>query len=515
MSQNIPSSSIPPAREPVPGNSEADKEQYSLDEMMKALREKEREKDEKGEVVTRSDGSVARKVKRRKRRSDQPETPTPEKEQKKLLFKVIAAFSLVLALFLGGLFLLLSHNSKSHRQELEKTASEWTGAEVELNGYKRLPFSATIQSAKFKWPASSYLRELQVSKIDGDVGFTSFLGARTGGLQLGGSTGKLVVGMPTASGEVGQSLEEGEFPFAFDQYYCQALDVTFGESQQVSLKGASASLRYVANGGFQVTLDQGTLMLDGWTPFPISSGLMRFNDGVIDIKSLSLDQPKGENSLMTSNLIISGRIPLTSGEKARLTAVTGHFSLSSLVGEKLSRFFSGAVVASEGEISYTVGEDQIDEIVMGFTADRVKMEGLPFLANLAELFPDRNLEGIEFDRGIKDSAITGTLRIRPEGVAIEKLEMAHKGSIKLQGGIVVFESGKIGGKFDMALNRAFVASQPRFAKSPLLPGTEKTGFINLSIKVGGTLAQPTDTFLSEFGLETGLPGSQNENQDGV
>jgi hypothetical protein len=67
----------------------------------------------------------------------------------------------------------------------------------------------------------------------------------------------------------------------------------------------------------------------------------------------------------------------------------------------------------------------------------------------------------------------------------------------------------------MALNRAFVASQPRFAKSPLLPGTEKTGFINLSIKVGGTLAQPTDTFLSEFGLETGLPGSQNENQDGV
>lgn len=513
MSQNIPPSSLPPAREPAPGESAADKEQYSLDEMMKALREKEREKDEKGEVVTRSDGSVARKVKRRKRRSDQPETPTPEKEKKKLLFKVVVAACLVLGLFLGGLFLLLSHNSKSHREALEKTASEWTGAEVELNGYKRLPFSATIESAKFNWPASSYLRELKVSKIEGDVGFTSFLGARTGGLQIGGATGTMVTGMPTASGEVGQSLEEGEFPFAFDQYYCQALNVTFGDSKQVALEGASASLRYVANDGFQVTLDQGAFLLDGWKPFPISSGLLSFNDGIIDIKSLSLDQPSEDDSMLTSKLKISGRIPLTPGEKVRLNSETGRFSLSGLVGEKLSRFFSGAVVESTGDISYTVGENQIDEIVVRFTADRVRMAGFPFLANLAELFPDRNLEGIEFDKGLTISAISGILRIRPEGVAIEKLEMAHKGSIRIKGGVVIFESGKIGGKFDMQLNRSFVAAQPRLANSPLLRGNEKTGFVRVNFKVGGTLTQPTDTFLSELGLEAGLPGIQNENQD--
>jgi len=145
MSQKPPPSSLPPTRENPQTDVDATKEQYSLDEMMEALREQEREKDEQGEVVTRSDGSVARKVKKRRRRSDQPDKPSPEKEKKSLLLKIILATCLVLALFLGAGFLLLNHNSKNYREGIEEIASEWSGAEVELKGYKRLPFSSQIQ----------------------------------------------------------------------------------------------------------------------------------------------------------------------------------------------------------------------------------------------------------------------------------------------------------------------------------------------------------------------------------
>ena len=514
MSKESPLNTLPPAREPASTDPEAAKDQYSLDEMMKALREKERAKDEEGEVVTRSDGSVARKVKRRRRRSDQPEKASPEKEKKNLLFKVTMVACLFFALFLVGFFIILSHNSKSHREGLEKTASEWTGAEVDLQAYKRLPFSLNAKALHLTWPESSYLRELSFSKIDGDANFTSFLGARLGGLQIGGATGKLVTGMPRVKGTVGHSFEEADFPFTFDQYYCQALDVIFGKSTQLGLRGVSASLRHIPNEGNQLTIDQGTMMLEGWKPFPISSGLMRFRDGVIDLKSLSLDPPESDDTLLTSSLKLSGLIPLKRGEKVRLKAETAQFSLSGLIGERLARFFSGAVIESHGEILYTMGEDELDEVVIRFSADQVRLSNLPFLGHLAELFPDRQLEELKFGSGLTGSAITGVLRVRPEGIAIENIEMAQKGNLRFRGGIVISKAGNIGGKVALSINRVFFASNELLVNSPLLRGTESTGYVKVDFRLGGTLAKPSDTFASELGIGRRLPGL-NKPQSGA
>ena len=68
MSHSIPPRQVPPQQPDQPGELGQAKGQYSLDEMLKTLRDQEREKESKGEIVTRSDGSVVRKVKRRRRR---------------------------------------------------------------------------------------------------------------------------------------------------------------------------------------------------------------------------------------------------------------------------------------------------------------------------------------------------------------------------------------------------------------------------------------------------------------
>lgn len=513
MSKETPLNSLPPARDSAATESAESKDQYSLDEMMKALREKERSKEEKGEVVTRSDGSVARKVKRRRRRSDQPEQPSPERGKRNLLFKVVIVSCFLFALFLAGFFLILSHNSKGYREGLEKKAADWTGAEVSLRGFKRLPFSVGAKSLEFVWPQNSFLRELSLSRIEGDAKFSSFLGARPGGLQIGGTTGKLVTGIPVSQGSLGEALEEPDFPFTFDQYYCQALDVVFGESRRMGLRGVSANLRYIPNEGGQLTVDQGTFFMKGWKPFPISSALMRFQDGVIDLKSLSLDPPEGNDSLFSSGLKISGLIPLKAGEKVRLKAETAQFSLSGLVGEKLARFFSGAVIESQGEIQYTMGEPVLDEVVVKFSADRLKLMNFPFLAHLAELFPDRQLEELKFGSGLTGSAITGVLRARPGGTAIENLEMAQKGNLRFRGGIVISDAGEIGGKVELSINRVFFVGSELLANSPLLKGTENTGYVRVVFKLGGTVAKPSDTFGSEIGIGGIIP-EMNKQQNG-
>ena len=505
------SQKIPPRVTPLEdGQTDADKEQYSLDEMMKALREKEREKEEKGEVVTRSDGSVARKVKRRKRRSDQPESQSPEKGEKSFVGKLIVGVVLFLVLILVGVFLVFSHNTKGHRESLEKTASEWNGAEVEFNGFKRLPLSVRMSEARFQWPATSFLKSFEMKSLAGDANFSSFLGARQGGLQIGGKVGALVTGMPTASGEVGQKYEEDDFPFTYEQFYCQSLDVRFGESNWAGIKGTSANLNHVSNAGFQMTLDQGVLQVAGWNDFPISSGLLRFEEGVVSVKSLSLRQPVENELAIASTLKIAGDIPLFPGKKATLKTTTERYPLSGLIGKRLSTFFKGDVVSSTGVIEYALGEDQIDDLGIVFQADSVVMSGFPFLNNLRELFPGQDLEEINFNSGLKEAAIQGVFRLRPEGVAMESIEMAEKGNLRLKGAMIISEAGKIAGNITLSINRAFFAGEPRLMNHPALIDSERTGFVEVKFKLGGTIEEPDDSFREVFGMQSSLPGKLNQ-----
>ncbi len=511
MSTNLPPRSRPPENTSSSAPSGPDKEQYSLDEMMKALRDKEREKEAQGEVVTRSDGSIARKVKRRRRRSEQPDKVTPEREKKRLLVKVVIAAVLVLALFLAGLFLILMQNSKGHRDKLAAQAAEWSGAEVELKGLKRMPFSVSLKEANFKWDQSYYVRDLALTNIKGDVRFFNYLGARPSGLEIGGKKGRLVLGMPTAtnvSSETSESLEEEDFPFGFDQYYCNALDVMFGTDAPIGMSGVNTIFSYVGGDGYQVTLDEGAFRVDGWDEFSISKGVMRYKGGVLNLKSLSLEHPTENKTSLAADLELSGEIFMESGKDSTLKISSEKYPMGGLIGKELSRFFSGTVVSSTGEVRFTVGDDYFNEVEIELKASSAKMKRLPFLTNLHSLFPDHNLDILEFHEGVTNSPILGTVRVRPEGVAFENFEMSEKGKVSLQGGLIIANDGRIAGRIKIFINRFYLSSQDRFKNSPHLVGSDTTGLVSFSFDIGGTVDQPTDTFLQVIGVDsTSLPST--------
>ena len=68
--------------------SSTDQSNYSVDEMMERLRRGEREKQssEDGELVTREDGTQVMRVRRRKRRSKQPEAEARKKTKRSWKF---------------------------------------------------------------------------------------------------------------------------------------------------------------------------------------------------------------------------------------------------------------------------------------------------------------------------------------------------------------------------------------------------------------------------------------------
>jgi len=82
----------PPSNQQDP---QVEPESYTLDQMMERLKERG---NEEGELVTRADGTQALKVKKRKRRSEQPHKEAAKRQQKIRLFQLgLVFFSLLWA----------------------------------------------------------------------------------------------------------------------------------------------------------------------------------------------------------------------------------------------------------------------------------------------------------------------------------------------------------------------------------------------------------------------------------
>ena len=501
MSPSIPPRQVPPQTPDSSGDSAGKKEQYSLDEMLKTLRDQEREKEAKGEIVTRSDGSVARKVKRRRRRSDQPDKPTPEKVKKRLIFKVLLGVSLCLFLALGAMFLLISFNSKSYREKVEAKAGEWTGATVDIDGLKLLPSSVDMVSAGFVWPEHSYVKSLKLKRVDGHANLVSFLGARMGGLEVGGALGEMKFGMPIGAGEVRQELAPADFPFDFGRYYCDALDISFGSGGTLALKGASVSLRHLGEQGFSAGIDQGTFVLKGWAPFPIANGLFQFGNDEVEVVSLVLEKPVDDPSILGSTIKVSGIIPLVEGEAAQLNVEVDSFPAESLFGRQMGKLVHGEIRRATGNVTYTMGGDYLDEFVAEFMGDYFELKNFPFIADLASMFPNEGYDAILFNTNIK-----GVLRARQGGVALESFEMNHKDIFRLSGNMIVSDSGQLGGKMTLWINRGLINSEPRLRNFPGLNQVERA-YSRVDFELKGTADSPDDTFRIVTGLQATLPGT--------
>jgi len=468
--------------------------------MLKTLRDQEREKEAKGEIVTRSDGSVARKVKRRRRRSDQPDKDSPEKVRKRLIFKVLAGVSLCLFLALGVMFLLISFNSKSYREKVEGKAGDWTGATVDIDGLKLLPSSVDMKSASFSWPGQSYLKSLSLKRIDGHASLLSFLGARMGGLEVGGAVGEMNLGMPVGSGTVGRELAPADFPFDFGRYYCDALDVSFGSGNALALEGASVSLRHLGEQGFRAGIDQGSFVLRGWAPFPIASGLIQFGDDEVELVALTLEKPSKDQSLLGASIKVTGAIPLGEGEATKLEVTAESFPAESFFGLQMGKLLHGEIRRAEGSVAYTMGEDYMDEFVAEFKGEYFEFQNFPFLTDLASLFPNEGYDSILFDTNIK-----GLLRARPGGVALESLEMSNKDIFRLRGNMIVSDQGQLAGRITLWINRGLINSEPRLKNFPGLNNVER-GYSRVDFELKGTADAPDDTFRIVTGLQATLPG---------
>lgn len=461
---------------------------------------KERGHDE-GELVTRPDGSVAIKVKKRKRRSKQPHKEKAKRTQRLRVFQIGFVFFLITAILVSAASMLFYYNSNSFREATRQKIAEWSGAEVELVEFTVTPNNAKCANAKFTWPAGNYLRQLQVDQPSAPLDISSFLGKKWGGNTVVGKSGKLVFSNAVADQprHAGQAPTETTFPFAFSSYRCEKLDIIGQMTDRtpwMTIEGTEASLIKTTLGA-QTRFVGGLLKLAGFQNMRVDRGSIYFEQGQMRWENVRLRPLMGNGMMEMEN-----SIKLYSPDKSQVQILLEEFPIEILLGNELDVIFSGHVdtptAAMNRFFSVTPGDLKSLKLQLAFRGserDGLTIRNLPFLAELS-----RELQNPEYARqyGFTDRVEGEFFRSDRES-RIQGLRLEKKGHFVIQGEVIVKDK-QLSGTLQVGLPNSLLIDVEQHAGLKQIFARHEDGYVWCEVKLSGKPGQPQDNFAAQLQL---------------
>jgi hypothetical protein len=477
-------------------------EQYSLDEMMRRL--KERGHDE-GELVTRADGTVAVKVRKRKRRSKQPHKEEAKRQQRLRVVQLAGLFLLFTAIIAFAVGMLLYYNSSAFRESTREKIAAWSAAEVEMAEFTVSPNNARFATANFTWPEGNYLRQLQLQHASAHLDLSSFFGSKWGGNSVVVKTGNLIFSSakPDAPKRSG-SAPEGAFPFSFQNYRCENLTIAGLRDDKLpwlSVEKTESTITKSHNGA-QVRFIGGTMNIAGFQPMLIDRGTLWFENNQIKVEIMRLRPTAGEGTLELQN-----HIDLYSKERSKLEVLLTGFPLELLLGNDLNLLVIGKVDtppdAINRLISFVPGDFSSLQAQIGFRGsarDALTLINLPFLEELSrELRNPEFAKQYVFSDRVEGVFLRDALSSRIQGLLLEK-----KGQFIVRGDIIV-DNGKLGGILNIGLPSSQLVESDTNPALKSVFQRQEDGYLWCRIELSGTPGQPRDNFATQ--LEAALAAS--------
>ncbi len=481
-------------------------EKYSLDEMMDRLKGREDEAKASGELVTRSDGSQAMKVKRRRRRTNQ----TVNKEtrrNKRVQILQITGFMVVLAVLgLAAGIGIIYANSTAFRDGLTSKTETASGANVKLNQFRMNPATANSNRVILEWPGGNVLENLDVRNVVAKIAPASFLGKAFSGEEIIANTGDLILKAPVEGQPILMAEPaDGKSPVQFHRYSVPVLNMFFGgekRSTNVLEKTEASFFPGGAAGQGELRLNGGLLKAEGWPPLALDRSYMKFRGKDLEVKSMRFGIPAGPNEKTADQGFInfSGTIqPLDPSVSHALAVELSSFRLSYLLGADLGRFFLGRLETVETPDSnfllITPGSTDSAKLELAATSalgSRIDISGFKFLPSLANYLADRWYELPSFDDG-------ATMLVSRSGdnVELKEIAMEKRGQMALRGSISNGEAGQIRGQLRVGIPAGMISTAGSKALDGMF-GQVREGYRWVDLEIGGTSAVPTDNFTALF-----------------
>jgi hypothetical protein len=479
----------------VPG----EPEKFSIDEMMNRLKESASENPEDGELVTRSDGSQAIRVRKRKRRSTQPHKEQMVRSRRVRIYQVSAA---LLLLFVAGLAVsgaLVYANSRPYRENLLRMISESTGATAELYQFRMNPRAANANHLNLNWPPGQLLESLTTQGIAAEVSPSSFLGKSFTGEEITGAETILTLQIPKLqSAQPATTSAPLNSRIAFNRYRTSAFNLTLGppEKPLIRLYKSEASLSSSSSAGLpQVRLYRGDLAINGLPNFRVNRALLEFRSQEIDLIGLRLLHPTDDRGALEFSGTFSPSMP---DQLANLSVKLDSFLLDGITGPQLGRLISGRIdsisITKSNFFSFQPTETStpILDIAFGVApTSSIQLQAFPFLFTISQLLEEDEW----FEKPVFESDATGIIHREMGILSFRNLNFVSKGRITIQGNLSMAVDQSLSGTFQVGLAENMI---PKASPLRSMVGPTKDGFRWIELKIGGSATSPTDNFRTLF-----------------
>ncbi len=490
-------------------------EKYTIDEMMDRL--KGRDSSESSEMVTRSDGSQAMRVKKRKRRTNQAVNEETKRNHRVQVAQIAGFVILVVLLCLAAGIGVLYANSSSFRNSLLAKMDSASGGKVSVTQFRMNPANANADSAVVDWPEGNALANLSVKAVTAKIAPSSFLGKTFSGEEMVAAKGTLLLRAPIAQKALLRNSQSTDaLPVRFQRYSVPSLDILFGNETGTRrfLKGTEASFfPSTVSGVAELRLRGGLLEFDAWPVAVLDRSYVKMRKGAFQVQSMRFTVPKAANDRRVDKGFIdfSGTIrPLESGTSHTLEAHVEQMRLPYLAGADLGRFFLGSVdsvdIPDSNFMSFSPASPETSELELTLTNSldsRIDLGGFKFLSQLSVALDDRWYEFPNF----ADTA-TMVLKRRGGDVDISEINLVSRGRMAVRGSISNAKAGGISGTLRIGIPETTVAASPN-KRLQLLFGEVREGYRWLDLKIGGTSAVPADDFKDLYSKAAETPQEES------
>lgn len=456
------------------------------------MRKLQERPEEKGELVTREDGSVAYKIRKRKRRSEQPKKEEAKKRKKIRLIQLGVVFVAIVAVVLIGVGMLLHVNSSGFREEVQSNIENTTGATMEMVQFSVQPHVARVRSMNFDWPKGNHLRSLELNSIEASLDIASFFQKRWGGQAAVAKTGtlRMQVGERDQPRVNGQEMED--FPFNFKNYRCQSLRLELlsrDRSLWSVIDNMEVSLAKTTNGSLLRTFG-GNIDLKGFGQFSIDRGAITFEQGLAKFARLGLRSLENESGL----LILSGNVDLYSPEPISFEIALEEFPIAKMMSHGLSQYCAGHVDTSRDSLSryvrFKVGEPSSLELKTSFTSSAnfpFTLKQLPFLKVLSQEIANQDI----LDGYLFDDRCQGELLRKEDQTILKNIDLADDGKFAIRG--TMSSDGKeLQGELFVGIGVDFLNQPSVNPELRTIFQTEDQGFFWTPVKISGSPNAPAD-----------------------
>ncbi|MBK1881586.1 hypothetical protein JIN85_04120 [Luteolibacter pohnpeiensis] len=478
-------------------DSHSEPEKYSLDEMMERLGKSSTSNETEGELVTRADGTQALKVRKRKRRTEQPIKAKAAKTRKIRIIQVTILLILMMILGLGAAGLFVYSNSAPFRTRLLTKISQGTGASADVAQFRVTPLGVNSTRINLQWPENQLLQDLALTRVKADLSPSSYFGKSWSGNEAEAVQATLVMKLPPA----GLSTSENAADFSamhFNRLSANQLNITLnqGDSRMLQLNDTEGSFyQNLDAGNPELRLNKGSLSIANWPTLNLDRASITFQGNDINIGFLRLATSPNDRG----TLALSGKIsPYSPDTRNTLDITLSEFKISELMGS-MSFLLPGKVDTREVEgsntLTFGLGANPDADLKVSFASSlssTLGIERFPFLYQLSRRFDDQ-----WFLHPIFESKAIGQLERKGKNVMLTNLELEHRGKIAIVGNLSANQDEVLSGNLDLGVSPTLITNSGD-ARLDAIFSPVRDGFRWISLKASGIASDPNDNFESIY-----------------